>query len=54
MNKNYDDFDGFTVNLFLDEELYHALTDEAAKAGMSLSALIARKLSSTASVVQEG
>ena len=112
MNKNQDDFDGFTVNLFLDEdgdylahlvelpnvsafgatptealvelkaawelmkecyredgvpapkapsrkaserpfnvpvdeELYHALTDEAAKAGMSLYALAAQKLGKT-------
>ena len=112
MNKNHDDFDGFTVNLFLDEdgdylahfvempnvsvfsdtpenalkelamawegvkesyrkhrepipqapslkgyerpfnipvneELYHALTNEAAKAGMSLYALVAQKLKST-------
>ena len=119
MNKNHDDFDGFTVNLFLDEdgdylahfvempnvsafsdtpedalkelavtwegvkesyrkhhepipqapsreayeapvnvlvdkELYHSLTDEAAEARMSLYALVAQKLKSTESVVQEG
>ena len=119
MNKNHDGFDGFTVNLFLDEDgdylahfvempnvsafsdtpegalrelavawkcvkesykedqepipkapsregyegpfnvpidaqLYHALANEAAKARMSLYALVAQKLKSTESVVQEG
>ena len=119
MNKNHNDFDGFTINLFLDEDgdylahfvempnvsafsdtpegalrelaaawkcvketyaedqepiprapsrkgyegpfnipvdaqLYHALTNEAAKAGMSLYALVAQKLKSTEPVVQEG
>ena len=41
-------------NVPVDEELYHALTDEAAKAGMSLYALAAQKLKSTESVVQKG
>ena len=41
-------------NVPVDEELYHALTDEATKAGMSLYALAAQKLKSTESVVQEG
>lgn len=41
-------------NVPVDEELYHALTDEAAKAGMSLYALAARKLKSTESVIQDG
>ena len=119
MNKNHDNFDGFTVNLFLDEDgdylahfvempnvsafsdtpegalrelaeawkcvkesyqedrepipqapsregyegpfnvpvdaqLYHALANEAAKARMSLYALVAQKLKPTESVVQEG
>ena len=119
MNKNHDDFDGFTVNIFLDEDddylahlvelpnvsafgptptdalielkeawelmkecyredgvpvpkapsregyegpvnvpvdaqLYHALANEAAEARMSLYALVAQKLKSTESVVQEG
>ena len=119
MNKNQDDFDGFTVNLFLDEDgdylahfvempnisafsntpegalrelsvawkcvketyeedqepipqapsregyegpvnvpvnaqLYHALANEAAEARISLYALVAQKLKSTESVVQEG
>ena len=118
MNKNHDDFDGFTVNLFFDEDgdylahfvempnvsafsdtpegalreltvawkcvkesyeedqesipkapsrdgyegpvnvpvdaqLYHALANEAAKAGISLYALVAQKLKSTEPVVQE-
>ncbi len=42
------------VNAPVDAQLYHALTDEAAKAGMSLYALAAQKLKSTESVVQEG
>ena len=42
----------FTIPV--DEELYHALTNEAAKAGMSLYALAAQKLKSPESVVQEG
>ena len=119
MDKNHDNFDGFTVNLFLDEEgdylahfvempnvsafsntpesalrelvvawkcvkesyeedeepipqapsqkgyegpfkvpvdaqLYHALANEAAEARMSLYALVAQKLKSTESVVEEG
>ena len=35
----------------VDAELYHALADEAAKAGMSLYALITQKLNSTKTVV---
>ena len=119
MNRNHDDFDGFTINLFLDEDgdylahfvempnvsafsdtpegalrelavawkcvkesyeadqepfpqapsregyggpfnipvdaqLYHALANEAAEAGISLYALVAQKLKSTGPVVQEG
>jgi len=119
MDKNHDDFNGFTINLFLDEdddylahfvempnvsafsetpegalrelavawkcvkecyeedqepipqaplregyegpfnvpvdaELYHALANEAAEARISLYALVAQKLKSTESVVQEG
>lgn len=42
------------VNIPVDKELYHLLTDEAAKAGISLYALVAQKLKSTGSVVQEG
>ena len=42
------------VNIPVDSQLYHALANEAAKAGMSLYALAARKLKSTESVVQEG
>ena len=41
-------------NIPVDEELYHALTDEAAQAGISLYALAAQKLKSTEPVVQEG
>ena len=40
-------------NIPVDEELYHALTDEAAQAGLSLYALAAQKLKSTESVVRE-
>ena len=116
MNQDRDDFDGFTVNLFLDEDgdyfvempnvsafsatpegalrklvvawkcvkesyeedqepipcapsregyegpfnvpvdaqLYHALTNEAAVARLSLYALVAQKLRSTEPVAQEG
>ena len=119
MNKNHDNFDGFTINLFFDEDgdylahfvempnvsafsntpegalrelaiawkcvkesyeedqepipqapsrkgyggpfnvpvdaqLYHILTNEAARMGMSLYALVAQKLNSTEPVVQEG
>lgn len=39
-------------NVPVDSQLYHALTDEAAKAGMSLYALVTQKLKSTESVVQ--
>lgn len=38
----------------IDAQLYHDLMDEAAKAGISLYALVAQKLKSTVSVVQEG
>ena len=38
----------------IDAQLYHDLTDEAAKAGVSLYALVARKLKSTIPVVHEG
>ena len=38
----------------IDAQLYHDLTDEATKAGVSLYALVARKLKSTVPVVQEG
>ena len=41
-------------NIPVDAQLYHALTDEAAKAGISLYALAAQKLKSAESVVQEG
>ena len=37
----------------IDAQLYHALTDEAAKTGVSLYALVAQKLKSTVPVVQE-
>ena len=42
------------VNVPVDKELYHILTDEAAKAGISLYALVEQKLKSTEPVVQEG
>lgn len=32
------------LNVPIDSQLYHALVDEAAKAGMSLYALVAQKL----------
>lgn len=35
------------VNVPIDKELYHNLTDEAAKAGISLYALVAQKLGKT-------
>ena len=38
----------------VDAQLYHALANEAAEARMSLYALVAQKLKSTESVVQEG
>ena len=41
-------------NVPIDAQLYHALANEAAKARMSLYALVAQKLKSTESVVQEG
>ena len=42
------------VNVSVDAQLYHALANEAAETGMSLYALVARKLKSTQPVVQEG
>ena len=42
------------VNIPVDAQLYHALVNEAAEARMSLYALVAQKLKSTDSVVQEG
>ncbi len=42
------------VNVPVDKELYHFLTGEAAKAGISLYALVAQKLESTGAVIQEG
>ncbi len=42
------------VNLPVDAQLYHALANEAAEARMSLYALVAQKLKSTESVVQQG
>ena len=38
----------------IDAQLYYDLTNEAAKAGVSLYALVAQKLKSTAPVVQDG
>ena len=38
----------------IDAQLYRDLTDEAAKAGVSLYALVTQKLKSTVSIVQEG
>lgn len=40
-------------NVPVDAQIYHALADEAAKAGMSLYALVAQKLQSTVPFVQE-
>ncbi len=40
-------------NVPVDKQIFHALTDEAAKAGMSLYALVAQKLQSTVPIVQE-
>lgn len=37
-------------NVSVDPHLYHRLTDEAAKAGMSLNALVEQKLAETTSV----
>ena len=37
----------------VDAQLYHALADEAAKAGMSLYALVAKKLNTTIPIVKE-
>ncbi len=41
-------------NISVDAQLYHALADEAANAGMSLYALVTQKLKSTEAVIQEG
>ena len=41
-------------NVPVDAQLYHALANEASETGMSLYALVAQKLKSTGSVVQEG
>ena len=41
-------------NVPVDSQLYHALANEAATAGMSLYALVAQKLKSIEPVVQEG
>ena len=41
-------------NVPVDGQLYHALANEAAEARISLYALVAQKLKSTESVVQEG
>lgn len=41
------------VDIQVDEQLYFALTDEAAKAGMSLYALVGLKLKSTVPIVHE-
>ena len=48
LNEDKDPF-----NVPIDKQIFHALTDEAAKAGMSLYALIAQKLQSTVPFVQE-
>ena len=40
------------VNVLVDKELYHSLTDEAAKAGISLYALVAQKLGKTITPTQ--
>lgn len=40
-------------NIPVDKQIFQALTDEAAKAGMSLYALAAQKLKSTVPIVQE-
>ena len=42
------------VNLPVDEELYHVLTNEAAKAGMSLYALVVQKLGKMTTPAQRG
>ena len=42
------------VNVPVDAQLYHALANEAVEARMSIYALVAQKLKSTESVVQEG
>ena len=42
------------VSVPVDAQFYHALANEAAESSMSLYALVAQKLKSTESVVQEG
>jgi predicted RNase H-like HicB family nuclease len=46
--------DGTPFKVSIDARLYRALTDEAAKAGVSLYALVAQKLKSTVLIDQEG
>ena len=48
-----DGYEG-SFNIPVDAQLYHSLANEAAEARMSLYALVAQKLKSTESVVQEG
>lgn len=43
-----------TLTIPVDAQLYHALANEAATAGMSLYALVAQRLKSIEPVVQEG
>lgn len=45
--------DEVPFKIAIDAQLYHALTYEAEKSGMSLYALVAQKLKPTISVVQE-
>ena len=45
--------DGVPLKVAIDAQLYRALTDEAAKTGVSLYALVAQKLKSTVPIVQE-
>ena len=47
-----DEYEG-PFNIPVDAQLYHFLTDEAAKAGMSLYTLVTQKLQSAASVVDK-
>lgn len=48
-----DGYEG-TVNIPVDAQLYNSLSNEAAEAGMSLYALVTKKLKSAGVVVQEG
>ena len=41
------------LNVPVEEQLYHALTDEAARAGISLYTLVTQRLKSTELVVQK-